>query len=112
MSEDAENLDGQKSKRGGKRPGAGRKKGSKNKCTADAKVALSALAQQHTETALNALIDIASNGESEAARVSAAVAILDRGYGRPPQSLNLGGPNGERLGVTVEFVSGRQASDT
>ena len=35
-------------------------------------------------------------GESDAARVSAAVAILDRGYGRPPQSVEAtskdGGP--------------------
>jgi hypothetical protein len=42
------------------------------------------LARTHTPEALSALVEIATKGRSESARVAAAVAILDRGWGRPP----------------------------
>jgi hypothetical protein len=45
------------------------------------------LARAHTVTALKTLIDVATKGKSEAARVSAATALLDRGWGRPSQPL-------------------------
>lgn len=73
-------------KRGGKRPGAGRKAGSLAKATKEHKATLSDLARVHTATALNALVSIAKKGESESARVAASNAILDRAYGRPTQS--------------------------
>lgn len=73
------------SRRGGKRPGAGRPQGRKNKATAEQKLTLEELARSHTETALNVLIEVAQHGQSDAARVSAANAILDRGYGKPRQ---------------------------
>jgi hypothetical protein len=41
------------------------------------------LARQHTGTALRTLIEIAERGENESARVAAANAILDRGFGKP-----------------------------
>lgn len=69
--------------RGGSRSGAGRPVGSENTDTAQARRALSELASGHVEIALTALADIAASGQSEAARVSAACAILDRCYGRP-----------------------------
>ena len=69
--------------RGGARPGAGRPAGSENRDTAAARRALSELTAGHIEVALGALADIAASGQSEAARVSAACAILDRCYGRP-----------------------------
>jgi hypothetical protein len=69
--------------RGGKRDGAGRPPGAGNKATAASKAALADLAAGHVECALLTLADIAANGTSDAARVSAAVAILDRCYGRP-----------------------------
>lgn len=72
--------------RGGVRPGAGRPAGSENSDTAKARRALSELASGHIEVALSALADIAANGQSEGARVSAACAILDRCYGRPRQA--------------------------
>ena len=40
------------------------------------------LARQHTTTALRTLIEIAEHGENESARVSAANALLDRGWGK------------------------------
>lgn len=43
----------------------------------------------HVETAIATLAEIAKTGESEAARVSASVAILDRAYGRPGQAVEI-----------------------
>src|SRR4051812_18449276 len=40
------------------------------------------LARQHTETALATLVEICESGENESARVAAANAILDRGWGK------------------------------
>jgi hypothetical protein len=41
------------------------------------------LARQYAPEAIAALVQIATGGESESARVAAATALLDRGYGRP-----------------------------
>ena len=44
------------------------------------------LARGHTETAVNVLVGIMNQGEAPpAARVQAASAILDRGWGKPSQ---------------------------
>lgn len=80
---------------GGARPGAGRPKGAPNKAGRE----LRELAQQYTETALAALVKIAKTGESESARVSAATALLDRGYGRPAQAIEHSGPDGEAIQI-------------
>ena len=42
------------------------------------------LARKHAPEAIKTLADIAKKG-TPAARVSAAIALLDRGYGKPPQ---------------------------
>ena len=78
------------SKRGGARPGAGRKAGVPNKATAEIKE----IAQQYTDKAIKALADVVENSESDAARVSAANSILDRAYGRPSQSVAISGADG------------------
>ncbi len=39
--------------------------------------------------ALKVLAEIAKKGEKEASRVAAATALLDRGYGRPIQSIEM-----------------------
>lgn len=75
---------------GGARPGAGRKKGK----VSEAKRVIAEMAREHAETALGVLMDIALRGESEAARVSAANALLDRGYGKPVQGMELTGEDG------------------
>ena len=77
--------------RGGKRPGAGRKPGSRNKATlareADART-LTELAREKTEVALATLERIATDTTAPAAaQVAAAVALLDRAWGRPAQRL-------------------------
>jgi len=46
------------------------------------------LARSHTRTALNVLVGVMrSKDATAAARVSAANAILDRGWGKPTQSI-------------------------
>jgi hypothetical protein len=86
---------------GGKRPGAGRPKGSRSKIGRDLRDA----AQKHTAEALKALVQIARAGESEAARVSAACAILDRGHGKPVQQTEHSGLDGAAIAFEVRFRS-------
>lgn len=75
--------------KGGARPGAGRPKGSPNKATAQ----IREIAQQYTEQAVAALAHVMNHGESEAARVSAANALLDRGHGKAMQQFGDGDGN-------------------
>lgn len=83
--------------RGGARPGAGRKKG----VVSQAKRELAEMAKDHAETALQVLVDVAtSKAAPEAARVSAASAILDRAYGKPRQSVEVDGAMAGSLTVT------------
>lgn len=84
---------------GGARPGAGRKPGRVSKAKRD----LMEMAKGHAPQALQVLIDIAVNGDSEPARVSAANAILDRGYGRPVQGVQIGG-GGKDGALLIEVV--------
>ncbi len=69
--------------RGGARPGAGRKRGK----VGEAKRELAEMAKEHAEAALLTLAEIATGDGAASARVSAATAILDRAYGKPPQAL-------------------------
>jgi hypothetical protein len=49
------------------------------------------IARSHTRTAIRTLVGVMCSKEAtHAARVSAANAILDRGWGKPPQSLQNG----------------------
>lgn len=62
------------------------------------------LARMHTETAIAALVLVLEDKQAPpSARVSAATAILDRGWGKPVQAL--AGPDGEG---PVEFVTKEQ----
>ena len=74
-----------KGKRGGKRPGAGRPEGSKNKVT----IELRGAAQVFAQDALETLHEVCMRGTSDAARVTAACAILDRAYGKPTQQVDI-----------------------
>ena len=68
---------------GGKREGAGRPAGSKHRSTPDQNERITELAKTHCELALQVLVDVASKGKTDSARVSAANALLDRAFGRP-----------------------------
>lgn len=81
-------------KRGGKRPGAGRRKGSVARATREQKGTLGELARRYTGTAMRTLASVSERGESESARVAASIAILDRGYGKPPQAVRHSGTLG------------------
>lgn len=59
----------------------GRPKGALNKSTKEIK----ALAQKHTPAALKTLVSVMEASDSDAARVSAAKELLDRGHGKSPQ---------------------------
>lgn len=100
MSTAAETSTGT-SKRGGKRPGAGRKPKTHRSSSAlpdiDQEAALAApvpddiesTAQAYARGAIASLVKQLCHGKSETAKVNAANAILDRGYGKP--SVDIGG---------------------
>lgn len=71
---------------GGRRFGSGRKPEPK---TAEARQAIkdvSSHAREHALTALDTLVALCNDPKaSAAARAACAIAILDRGYGKPPQ---------------------------
>lgn len=76
---------------GGKREGAGRKKGVPNKANAEIK----AVAREYGPAAIAKLAQLAGlvkgkkAATSEQAQVSANREILDRGYGKPTQGIEL-----------------------
>lgn len=91
-------------KHGGARPGAGRKPGK----VGAAKRALSEMAKDHAQAALATLAAIHADTQAPAAaRVSAATAILDRAYGKPPQALDLTSSDGSMTPAptVIEFVA-------
>lgn len=58
------------------------------------------LARGHTESAINTLAGIMTATDApHAARVSAAVAILDRGWGKPTQPIS-----GDEDGPPIQFT--------
>jgi hypothetical protein len=91
--------------KGGKRPGAGRPKGSLNKATADVKQ----IAGVYSEKAIKTLAAIMDDeGAPAAARVAASNAILDRTYGKPTQSVDASVAASAPLAVT--YVAGAAAA--
>lgn len=86
---------------GGKRPGAGRKKGSLGKATIQQRGTLEEIARTYTQDALDVLVQVARESQSDAARVSAANALLDRGYGKPSQHTELTGKDGGDIKVKL-----------
>ena len=67
------------------------------------------LARSHTKMAIKILAGIAKDGTNEAARVSAAVALLDRGWGKPPQTHTGEEGEGEIRVIIRYIVEGRDA---
>lgn len=62
------------------------------------------LAKDYTDIALRTLAEIAEHGDNEGARVSAAVALLDRGWGKPAQSIIGGEEDAPPLFLKIERV--------
>lgn len=75
--------------RGGKREGAGRKPGSKNKLNAAQKQTLREIADTYTQEAIDTLAEIMRDqGAPHAARATACNSILDRAHGKPKQPID------------------------
>ena len=68
--------------RGGYRKGAGRPPGSSNLNRGVQQGEFSSAAKKYSQQALETLVDVAVNGRSELARVSAANSVLDRAFGK------------------------------
>lgn len=95
---------------GGARPGAGRKPGA----VSAAKKEIAAEAKEHAEAALATLAEIMADSEApHSARVSAANAILDRGYGKPHQSQGVKVESGDALTSLLGKIGkqGRKITD-
>lgn len=76
------------SKRGGKRPGSGRKKGTPNRLTSS----LKQYAAQYGTEAIDKLVEVMRNPEAPLnSVVAAARELLDRGFGKPIQSVEVSG---------------------
>ena len=79
---------------GGPRPGAGRKPGKVSK----AKLDIAERAKSHGEAALLTLAEIMQDTDApHSARVSAANALLDRGFGKPTQAIDHGSSDGSMV---------------
>ena len=76
------------SKHGGFREGSGRPLGASSKATQEAKARISDIAKEYSQDAIETLVDVMRNGSSDNARIAAATAILDRGYGKPSKEIN------------------------
>jgi len=59
-----------------------------------------ALARQHAPQAIATLAEIMRNGKQERARIAAAEALLDRGYGKPTQRI-AGDEDGPPVAVSL-----------
>jgi|SRR5579864_589220 len=55
------------------------------------------LARRHTASAIETLVHIMQHGDKDAARVAAAQALLDRGWGKAVQSLDVAGDTSLRI---------------
>lgn len=64
------------------------------------------LARSHTEAAINCLVGILHNSTSDPAKVSAANALLDRGWGKAPQPVDGDGEGGP-VQLTVTWQSSK-----
>jgi hypothetical protein len=71
---------------GGITEGSGRPAGAVNKATSGLKANLSELAREYTQDALVTLVEVMQSSQSDSARIAAATAILDRGYGRSTET--------------------------
>lgn len=66
------------------------------------------IAREHTLDAVQTLVEVMGDTEApHPARVSAASAILDRGWGKPVQELEAGERLTETLSAILERIDGR-----
>lgn len=86
---------------GGKRPGAGRKPGARNRATVKAKRTFAELAKDLSEEALNTAAEIMRDVEATpSARMAAVNTILDRAFGKPRQEVDHQSSDGSMAPIT------------
>lgn len=61
------------------------------------------LARAHTKSMVNVLLSIARRGKNEAARVTAATFLIDRGWGKAPQAITGAGGEGD-IRITIRTI--------
>lgn len=89
---------------GGRREGAGRKPGQVNQITKDIRV----MAREHAVEALATLVEIMRTGDSHAVRKDAAKDLLDRGFGRPGQHIELDADVKQDVLITAIDLIGKE----
>jgi len=67
---------------------------------------LEAMCRDRTQEALAVLLEIMSNGEQERNRITAAMAVIERGHGKAVQPTTIGNPDGSKMdmNMTVTLV--------
>lgn len=97
--------------RGGKREGAGRKDGSLGKITVELKATITETCKAYTVQAVQTWYDIMTNPSAPpAARAACANSIVDRGWGKVPQTLIGDEANPIQHSVKVIFVKADEKS--
>jgi hypothetical protein len=67
---------------------------------------IKSLARGHTATAINTLAGIMQQADAPAAaRVSAATALLDRGWGKPAQAIGTEGDDGDVGPLVIRWLA-------
>ncbi len=80
----------------------GRQKGVLNKATADVRK----MAQTYGPEAVDILAEIMRDeSKPDAARIAAAKELLDRGFGKSPQSLDLGSSDGTLTPAVIQLMA-------
>jgi hypothetical protein len=69
---------------------------------------LALAAREHCAVALKTLVTICKTGETHAVRVQAAIALLDRGFGKPTQSVELTGNVPQQLFMFADVAPAEQ----
>jgi hypothetical protein len=65
------------------------------------------LARQHAPTVIAELARLALKAKNEAARISAIRELLDRGYGKPRQAMEVSVPAGDPLQMLLDEIDAR-----
>ena len=72
---------------------------------------LEAMCRVKTLDALNVIEAIMFNGENERNKLTAAQYIIDRGWGKPKQAMELSGNDGQNLSIEVTYVDAANRLD-
>src|SRR4051812_20203347 len=69
------------------------------------------IAQQHTAAAMETLVTVMQTGKNSE-RVQAATALLDRGWGKPTQSVEMSGDRTTLVDLLVSLNNSHAANDS